>query len=67
MKTIENRPKLTLKATQHIITLETKRKGMILAIPSNATVDNNNTVLVLFEDGQEGWMRPSHMMDEPLN
>ena len=52
---------LTLKAGQRIITTETHRTGRISLCPNDSTIENNRSVLILFDDCQTGWVHPTHL------
>lgn len=58
---------LTLKEGQRIITTEMKRLGRIDLCPYNVSLTNDYPVHICFDDGDAGWVRPSHLKDYTEN
>ncbi len=67
MKTSTLVSHITLKKDQRIITTMMKRIGTINLLPSDVTIENNRPVLIVFDDGSDGWVRPSHLNDYTEN
>jgi len=59
--TISTQTNVTLRINQRVITTILHRVGTIVNVPEGTKIERNDSVLVRFDDGQVGYLRPSHL------